>query len=117
ALATDIGGGPYLSMLDVLTSFVRQNQAAGMTSATFSRGLYRSTQAGADVLDLGGRKGSFTPGKDLDFISVKASSKQLNASSADAVLAAVLLPLESDREAYESLILKTVVEGGTVFQC
>lgn len=117
ALASDIGGGPYLSMLDVMTSFVRQNRAAGIESATFSRALYRSTQMGADILGLGESKGSFGPGKDLDYIALQASSEQLEADDANAVLAAVLLPFESNREAYDCLVRKTVVEGESLFEC
>ena len=116
-LASDIGGGPYLSLLDVMASFVRQNRANGIASASFVRALYRSTGAGADVLGMGDRKGSFSLGKDLDFIAVKATTEQLAASSAESVLESVILPYESRRENYESLIRKTVVEGETLFEC
>lgn len=117
ALGTDIGGGPYLSMLDVMASFVRQNKAGGNYTATYSRALFRSTLTGANILGLGEQKGSFGLGKDLDFIAVKASAEQLDAGSADAVLKRVIVPHESDRESFESLVLKTVVEGETVFEC
>ena len=116
-LATDIGGGPYLSMLDVMASFVRQNRADGVGSATFVRALFRSTQAGADVLGLGHRKGSFKAGKDLDFIAVKIPAEQNLGDSAEAALKAAILPFEGSRENYESLISKTVIEGNTVFEC
>ena len=100
-----------------MASFVRQNRANGIASASFVRALYRSTGAGADVLGLGDRKGSFSLGKDLDFIAVKATTEQLAASSAESVLESVILPYESRRENYESLIRKTVVEGETLFEC
>lgn len=116
-LASDIGGGPYLSLLDVMASFVRQNRAEGVNSAGFVRALFRSTQAGADVLELGSRKGSFESGKDLDFISIKADADQLNTGSAEAVMKAVIFPYETTRETYESLIRKTVVDGVIVFEC
>lgn len=116
-LASDIGGGPYLSLLDVMASFVRQNRAEGINRASYVRALFRSTQAGADVLELGSRKGSFEPGKDLDFISVKTGPAQLCADSAESVLEAVIRPHENARENYESLIRKTVVEGETVYEC
>jgi len=117
ALASDIGGGPFLSMLDVMGSFVRQNAAFGNEAATFSRALYRSTQMGANVLGLGEGKGSFAEGKDLDFISVEASEEQLRAGNADAVLSAVISPHESNRVIYDSLVRKTVIEGESVFEC
>ncbi|MCB1122498.1 MAG: amidohydrolase family protein, partial [Verrucomicrobiae bacterium] len=117
ALASDIGGGPYLSMLDVMASFVRQNRAAGNGSATFTRALYRSTQKGADIQGLGDRKGSFTPGKDLDYIAVKASPETLCAASADAVLRSVISPFETDRDQFDCLVSTTVVEGECLFSC
>jgi len=104
-------------MLDVMASFVRQNKAHGIEAATFVRALYRSTQTSADVLGIGEKKGSFGAGKDLDFIGIKASVEQLDANSADAVLENVIAPLEGQRESYESLVLKTVVEGESVFEC
>jgi guanine deaminase len=116
-LASDIGGGPYLSMLDVMASFVRQNQAAGNCTATFGRALFRSTHAGADILGLGERKGSFSPGKDFDYVSIKATADQLNVDSADAVLKAVISPFEANREAFDLLVRKAVIEGESVFQC
>jgi len=116
-LASDIGGGPYLSMLDVMASFVRQNRAKGIDSATFVRALFRSTQAGANVLGLGHRKGSFKPGKDLDYIAVKVPTNQQLGNSAEAALESAILPFEGCRECYESLITKTVVEGDTIFEC
>ena len=117
ALASDIGGGPYLSMLDVMASFVRQNKAVGNDTATFARALYRSSQMGASILGLGESKGSFTSEKDVDFISVEATAGQLNAETADAVLASIITPYESEREAYDSLVRKTVIGGESVFEC
>ena len=117
ALASDIGGGPYLSMLDVMASFVRQNRAQDIESATFERALYRSTQSAADILGQGKAKGSLAPGKDFDYIAIQASSDQLSSSSANAVLERVITPFESRRELFDSLVLKTVVEGVTVFEC
>ena len=116
-LASDIGGGPFLSMLDVMASFVRQNQISGIDSATFERALFRSTQCGASILGLGTRKGSFSNGKDLDYIALRASEDQLTANKADDVLRAVIQPLESKRDSYDLLVSKTVLEGECVFKC
>lgn len=117
ALASDIGGGPYLSMLDVMASFVRQNRAVGNESANFNRALFRSTQMGATILGLGESKGSFSAGKDLDYISVEASEEQLALGDADTVLAGVILPYETQRDVYDSLVRKTVIAGESVFSC
>lgn len=117
ALASDIGGGPYLSMLDVMASFVRQNAAIGNDSASFSRALYRSTQMGASILGLGAKKGSFFEGKDLDYIAVEATPEQLASEDADSVLATIIEPFESNRKVYDSLVRKTVIEGESVFEC
>ena len=62
ALASDIGGGPFLSMFDVIQSFVQQNEAAGVP-ASYVKALYRSTSAGADILGLGIGRGDLL--KDL----------------------------------------------------
>src|SRR5690606_22243764 len=35
ALGSDIGGGPFLSMLDVIQSFVDQNRRVGIKEATY----------------------------------------------------------------------------------
>jgi guanine deaminase len=117
ALASDIGGGPYLSMLDVMASFVRQNREAGHPSATFSRALYRSTQIGASILGLGEQKGSLAPGKDLDYIAIKAGPELLDAKSADEVLESVIHPFETDRPQFDLLVSKTVIEGESAFSC
>lgn len=116
-LGSDIGGGPYLSMLDVMTSFVRQNRSRGIESATWVKALFRSTQAGAEVLGLGDRKGTFGKGKDLDYIAVNVAPAELCAHSAESVLDKALAPLYSKREHYEMMIHKTVIEGTAVFTC
>lgn len=68
ALGSDIGGGPFLSMFDVMESFIKQNNAAGFERATASMALYRATLAGAQILGLGHRIGTVEVGKDASFI-------------------------------------------------
>ncbi len=70
-LGSDIGGGPFLSMLDVIESFVAQNKAAGVKGATATRAFYRSTLASANILGLGRRIGSVEVGKDASLILFK----------------------------------------------
>ncbi len=70
-LGSDIGGGPFLSMLDVMQSFVEQNKRAGVKGATATRAFYRATQASADILGLGRRLGSVEVGKEASLILFK----------------------------------------------
>ncbi len=70
ALASDIGGGPFLSMFDVMRSFVQQNRRAGIKTADYTRALYRSCSAGADILGFGKSHGSIESGKSADFILI-----------------------------------------------
>lgn len=70
-LGSDIGGGPFLSMLDVMESFVEQNKRAGVKGATATRAFYRATQASADILGLGRRIGSLDVGKEASLILFK----------------------------------------------
>ncbi len=48
ALASDIGAGPYLSMLDVMKSFITEHK--GKKSATVTKALYRATLRGCSIL-------------------------------------------------------------------
>lgn len=50
ALGSDIGAGPYLSMFDVIRSFVDQNKKKGQDKATYIKGLFRATRAGEKIL-------------------------------------------------------------------
>jgi guanine deaminase len=114
-LATDIGGGPFLSMFDTMQSFVMQNEAAGVSEGTRVRALYRSTQASAEILEKGDEMGNFLPGKDLSYIHVGLGDTSETAD-AESILRAILALHSADREAYESCVERTVIQGETVFQ-
>ncbi|MGF1483310.1 MAG: amidohydrolase family protein [Opitutales bacterium] len=113
ALASDIGGGPYLSMFDVMASFVRQNNEAGIAEATFTKALYRATQAGADLLGLGAQVGNLTPGKEASFIVIE-NKPELPDSSPEALLRWIASLGVGDRNRFDSLLERTVLDGQTV---
>ena len=111
ALGSDIGGGPFLSMLDVMRSFVDQNKKEKIAGATFVKALYRSTLAGAEIFGLAKKKGNLTPGKEANFIIIPFKGKA--PMTAEALLKKIILPHQKVREAYEQAV-STVVLGGEV---
>lgn len=115
ALATDIGGGPFLSMFDVMQSFVAQNASAGIPEATRVRALYRATQASAAILEKGARIGNFAPGKEASFIHVPVDLAA-GLEGAEAILEAILAEHVDARADYESCVERTVVNGETVYK-
>ena len=68
ALASDIGAGPYLSMLDVMKSFLEQNRSRGVDPGV-KRALYRSTVAGNSILGFS-KKGRIQRGYIADFVGL-----------------------------------------------
>ncbi len=67
ALASDIGAGPYLSMLDVMKSFVTEHK--GKKSATVTKALYRATRRGCSMLGINNT--------DKDFVVLNAEGINL----------------------------------------
>ncbi len=49
-LGSDIGAGPFLSMFDVMRSFVEQNRAINRKQATYTKALFRATRMGELIL-------------------------------------------------------------------
>lgn len=66
ALATDIGGGTSFSMLSTMNEAYKIQALRGEFVSPVLL-LYLATQGGANVLGLGDRLGSLTPGKAADF--------------------------------------------------
>ena len=70
ALASDIGAGPYLSMIDVMNSFIYQHQRAGRSNVTWTMALYRATLAGERICGNHQKRGNFIPGKEANFLVI-----------------------------------------------
>lgn len=68
ALGSDIGGGPVLSMFDVIRSFVDQNANANIEGATYQKALYRATLASAEILKIDDHKGNLDNEKEANFL-------------------------------------------------
>jgi len=109
SLASDIGGGPFLSMFDVMRSFVEQNEAAGRR-ASYTRALHRSTACGADLMDLGGDRGRLEAGAFFDGIRVPRPEGDFASGDAEPVLRALVDQLPS-REATDELVEATFIRG------
>lgn len=100
ALGSDIGGGPFLSMLDVIQSFVQQNKKKSVSGATYTKGLYRSTLAGAEIMGLGKKSGNFKKGKEANFVVFPLKGKAKNPEDA---LKKLISPLQKRRSDYDHL--------------
>ncbi|MEI8347529.1 MAG: amidohydrolase family protein, partial [Pseudomonadota bacterium] len=97
-LGSDIGAGPYLSMLDVIQSFVTQNKRQGISQATYTKGLYRATAMNAQLLGLN-KSGNFTSGKWANFISLPCPRPR-KGERAESLLKRIIAPLAPNREKY-----------------
>jgi len=115
ALGSDIGGGPYLSMFDVMESFISQNKNPKLVSEAF----YRATLAGAEILQLDRYCGSLEKGKWANFLVLDGSKFQATDSSkliakgkwnAESVLLEILKRVKK-RSMYASLVEATFYRG------
>ena len=114
ALGSDIGGGPFLSMFDVMRSFVEQNKRKKITGATYTKALYRSTLAGAEILGKGKVSGNFAKGKFANFIVVPAPRKA--AKKAEDILCELTGSLGKTRHKYADMVKLTVYKGVVLFR-
>ncbi len=115
ALGSDIGGGPYLSMFDVMRSFVSQNKQKKRSGATYIKALYRSTLAGASLLGMEKKKGNLAAGKIANFIVVPFPTEQAP-KGAEELLKSIIEPLSSIRSAYDLVVTHTFLNGDCVYQ-
>lgn len=115
ALASDIGGGPFLSMFDVMRSFVKQNAAAGIIGATYSKALHRSTVKGAAMLNLGEVRGRLEVGYYFDAIRVELPAGDFRTGNAEPVIKAVVESIPS-RQATDDIVLETFIKGASRYK-
>ena len=113
ALASDIGGGPFLSMLDVMRSFYQQNQKKKITEATYVKALHRSTLAGADLLNLSKSRGNFLKNKRANFV-VLERPRVTSKDKAEDVLKRMIN--RGPREELSNLVHNTFHNGESVYQ-
>ena len=108
ALGSDIGGGPFLSMLDVIQSFVDQNKKKGVKGATYTKGLYRASLAGAEILGLGKRSGNLKKGKEANFVVFPLKAK---VNDPEEALKKLINPFRSKRPDYDRLPIYVCLRG------
>jgi guanine deaminase len=114
ALGSDIGAGPYLSMVDVLNSFVSQHKDLGL--ANFTSAFYRATLAGEKILQESDRRGSFKVGKDGSFLCWKVNSLAiLKNKTPEEVLRKVFFVPSSRRDDCGVLNQSTVWKGQKLY--
>lgn len=111
ALGSDIGAGPFLSMFDVMRSFVRQNRRQGIREATFARALCRATLRGAELLGLGQACGNLCPGKWANAIACAVDFEIAEGMAAEAILERLLAPLGKDRSRADALVRRAFFRG------
>ena len=102
-------------MFDVIDSFERQNRYAGKSGDHHIKALYRSTQAGADILGLGDSRGNLSKGKRLDCIQCIATRGIEPDATAASVLKAIISQVP-ERGQFEALVSATVVNGETLYE-
>ena len=76
SIASDVGGGTSLSMLQTLNEAYKICQLNG-TSLSPLEAFYRVTLGNAESLLLDDRIGNFTPGKEADFIVLNPAGTPL----------------------------------------
>jgi len=115
-LGSDIGGGPWLSMFDVIHSFVQQNRQLGRPEATYIKGLYRATLKSAQILHLDNVSGNLSPGKQANFLVVPFPGNGTNYNSAEGVLENIMIPLAKERYKYDDLVSEVFYKGHNVYK-
>ena len=115
AVAADIGGGPFLSMFDVMRSFVSQNKKVGRHTATYTKALHRATFKGAELMELSTDRGMLSVGYYLDAIRVPMPPQLTAEADGESVLEALIRSIPS-REYSDSFVNETIIKGKSCFR-
>jgi guanine deaminase len=113
ALGSDIGGGPFLSMFDVMRSFVDQHHKLERKDATYVKALYRSTLAGAKILECDKKLGNLDTGKEANFLVVPLPEK-FAPKDPETTLKKLIEPYKKRRDKYGDLITHVFFQGERV---
>ena len=108
AFGSDIGAGPYLSMIDVINSFIRQNK--NNSSANYVKAIYRSTLAGAEILEKSHKFGSFEEGKDGSFLTLPLPRLPRSSTVESLLKKALYCPLASREDSLS--FIESVYKSG-----
>jgi guanine deaminase len=111
ALATDVGAGPDLSMLDVMRSCTEVHQ--GFTEVSPGDVLRMGTLAGAGALGEGGRRGALVPGRAADAVALRIPGGLRRGEDGEAALSRVLRDFSGR---YEEAVASVWVAGALVFE-
>ncbi len=110
ALGSDIGGGPFLSMFDVMRSFIDQNKKKKIKGASAVKALYRATLAGAEILGLEKSSGNLNKGKNATFLVVPVS-KLKSLKGAEEILMSIIKSCRTRRGDYSNLVSEVYLKG------
>lgn len=111
-LGSDIGAGPFISMLDVMESFVKQNK--GNREATYVKALYRSTQKNAEILGIDKFTGNFAKGKLGNLVILKFDDLDSKVKKAEDALALFFRSVEK-REDFRNQVKSVFYNGKSLF--
>ena len=114
ALGSDIGGGPVLSMFDVMRSFVDQNTRESVGGATFKKALYRATLAGAEILAVDKKQGNLLAGKQANFLVLPKLTKT-EGQKVEEILSRYINRGRKKRITYDNLVEKVFYKGNIIF--
>ena len=111
ALGSDIGAGPYLSMFDVMSSWVSQNRKAKRKGVSFKKALYRCTLKSAQILKMQAKRGNLSIGKEADFIVLTES---VQGRSVEKNLARLMSKSPNQRQRYQNLVAQVYLSGNKI---
>lgn len=75
ALATDIGAGPKLSMIDVMKAYLKVHKSKSVTAID---ALYRATLAGTEIMEISKNHGNLNKEKCAEFVTIPKKDLKLS---------------------------------------